>query len=48
MSQLPSTLAAEKPVPTNGTLCIIYMLLETFSNAHNELLIEDKEKKLPK
>jgi len=48
MSQLPLTLAAEEPVPTNGTLCIIYMLLETFWDVHNELLIEDKEMKLPK
>jgi len=48
MSQLPSTFAAEEPVPRNGTLHIIYMLLETFSNAHNELLIGEKEMKLPK
>jgi len=43
MSQLPLTLSAEEPVPTNGTVYIICVLLETY-----ELLIEDKEIKLPK
>ena len=48
MSHLPVTLAAEEPMPTTETLCVIDVLLENFSNVHNELLIVGKEIKLSK